>query len=344
MFLYKVHRCSAFFSSSQKHRRAFNFGFLIKKCKMANHPEPENAISSFPMLSASECIAWLTVFGMEGFAIVTLNALTIMVYLKERSLHRRSMYLVIHLAVVDMFVGISVIIESWKLGNTCDFWMINGRNPFFLLIFALYRAFPTASAINLGAISLERTHATFRPFQHRLIKKKLFGTAVAIVWISTGLISTGFVLVDVLHSQALHIFNISCFSFFLFCDLIIVVCYSSIAIKFVCGTQPHHHGATSRERILTKTLFIVTAVSLLLVLPYIISKTLEEMSLPTYAMISPRTYFRLNNFLLFLCYANSLVNAVLYAFRMPEFKRALFSVLHCRSQPQSAQAFPLNEL
>ena len=173
------------------------------------------------------------------------------------------------------------------LGNTCDFWMVNRRNPFSLLIFALYRAFPTASAINLGAISLERTHATFRPFQHCLVKKKIFGAAVAIVWITTGLISTSFVLVDVLHSQALHIFEISWFSFFLFCDLIIVVSYSSIAIKVVCGTQPPRQGATSRERILTKTMSLVTVVSLLLVLPYIISKTLENMSLPTYAMISP---------------------------------------------------------
>ena len=311
---------------------------------MADHPQPENTISSFPPFSASECIAWLTVFGVEAVAIVTLNALTITVYLKERSLHRRSMYLVIHLAIVDMFVGISVIIESWLWGETCDFWMINHRNPFFLLIFALYRAFPTASAINLGAISLERTHATFRPFQHCLIKKKIFGAAVGIVWITTGLISTSFVLVNVLHSQALYIFDISCFSFFLFCDLIIVVSYSSIAIKVACGTLPHHHGATSRERVLTKTMFLVTVVSLLLVLPYIISKTLENMLLPTYAMISPRTYFRLNNFLLFLCYANSLVNPVLYAFRMPEFKRALFSVLQCTSQRQSAQVFPLNQM
>ncbi|XP_074618820.1 trace amine-associated receptor 8c-like [Acropora palmata] len=311
---------------------------------MANHPQPENAISSFPMLSASECIAWLTVFGMEAVATVMLNALTIIVYLKERSLHRRSMYLVIHLAIVDMFVGTSVIIESWKLGNTCDLWMINRRNPFSLLIFALYRAFPTASAINLGAISLERTHATFRPFQHRLIKKKIFGAAIAIVWITTGLISTSFFLVNVLHSQALHIFDTSWFSFFLFCNLIIVISYSSIAVKLVSGTQPHHHGATSRERVLTKTLFFVTVVSLLLVLPYIISKTLENMSLPTYKMISRGTYFRLNNFLLFLCYANSLVNPVLYAFRIPEFKKALFSVFHRRSQPRPAQVFPLSEL
>ena len=78
--------------------------------------------------------------------------------------------------------------------------------------------------------------------------------------------------------------------------------------------------------------------------PFIISKTLEGTLFPTYAMISRRTTFRLNNFLLFFCYANSLVNPILYAFRMPEFKRALFSVLHCRSQPGSTQVFPLNEM
>ena len=247
------------------------------------------------------------------------------------------MYLVIHLAVADMFVGACVIIENWNLGNTCDFWMINHRNPLSLLIFALYRAFPAASAINLAAISLERTHATFRPFQHHLIKKKIFGAAVATVWITAGLISTSFVLVAVLHSQALHIFDISWLSVFMLCDLIIVVSYSSMAIKIVCGTRPHHHGATSRERKLTKTLFIVTVVSLLLKLPCLIFETLERNLLSTYMMISPRTYFRLNNFFLFLCYANPLVNPVLYAFRMPEFKRALFSILHCRSQPQSTQ-------
>ena len=314
---------------------------------MANHSQQHNTTSSFPLFSASECIAWLTVFGMEGVAIVTLNALTIMVYLKESSLRRPSMYLVIHLAVADLFVGACVIIENWNLGNICDFWMINRRSRFFLLVFALYQAFPVASAINIGTISLERMHATFRPFKHRLIKKKIFGAAVAIVWITTGLISTSYVLVVVLqplNSQPLPIFNISYFSFLLFCDLIIIVSYSSMAIKIVCGTQPHHHGATTRERKLTKTLFIVTVVSLLLALPFIISKTLEIIALPTNTMISRRTYFRVNNSFLFLCYANSLVNPVLYTFRMPEFKRALFSVLHCRSRPPSAQVFPLNEM
>ena len=114
-------------------------------------------------------------------------------------------------------------------------------------------------------------HATFRPFKHRLIKKNIFGAVVAAVWITAGLLSAIGVL-DVFYpftikpSRSLFI---SYLTVFMFCLLIILVSYSSIAIKIVCGNQPHHHAATSRERKLTKTLFIVTLIYLLLMQPNI---------------------------------------------------------------------------
>jgi len=275
---------------------------------MANHSQQQNATLLF---SAAECNAWLSVFGMEAVAIVTLNALTIIVYLKERSLCKRSMYLVINPAVADMFIGASVFLDCWILGRNCDLWTINPLSkPFYVLVSVPSVDFDIASIINLSAISLERTHATFRPFKHRLIKKKIFGAAVAIVWITAGLISTSLVL----QLFGLHIFPFLQYSVLLFCLLVIVVFYSSMAIKIVCGSQPHHHGASSRERKLTKTLFIYELV---------VSTAL--------LIISDRTYFRLDYSLLLLFYVNTLVNPVLYTFRMPEFKRALFSFFNCRS-------------
>ena len=307
---------------------------------MAYVSAKQNATSSIP---SSECIVWLTVFGMEAVAIVTLNALTIIVYLKERSLCKSSMYLVIHLAVADMFVGASVIFHMLALGNWhCHFWTVYDFGAGSISMEVLWNIFPLASLINLGAISLERAHATFRPFQHRLSKKKIFGTAVAIVWITAGLTSTSFVLIPVLQNLTSKAFRISLIvqvSFLLFCCLIIVVSYSSITIKMVCGSQPHHHGATSRERKLTKTLFIVTIASLLLTLPFSILRIFEMIEFRF-----PRTYLRLHYSFAFLGYANSFVNPVLYTFRMPDFRRALFSVLHCTSQPQPAPVFPLNEM
>ena len=54
--------------------------------------------------SPSECVGWFAVRLIEGVAIITFNAFAIIVYLKERSLRKRSMYLVINLNVVDMCV------------------------------------------------------------------------------------------------------------------------------------------------------------------------------------------------------------------------------------------------
>ncbi|XP_044166977.1 lysophosphatidic acid receptor 3-like [Acropora millepora] len=309
---------------------------------MANHSQEQHEASSVTPFSASGCIAALTVYGIEVVAIVTFNALTIIVYLKERSLRKRSMYLVINQAVIDMFYGASLIYDYLLYaGDICEIWAINRPMHRHFIIVVLWIVLGLASLINLGAISLERTHATFRPFKHRLIKKKIFGAVAAIVWITAGAISTGFVSQFVLKSpfsKQCRIFGILYLSFGLFCLLTIIVSYSSIAIKIVYGTQPHHRSATNRGRKLTKTLFIVTVASLLLTLPLIIIIFCEILQLRTSIPLHLNVSFQI------MFYANSLVNPVLYTFRMPEFKRALISFLHCRSQPQPAPGFPLNEM
>ena len=275
--------------------------------------------------------------------MVTLNALGIIIYLRESSLRKRSMYLVINQAVVDMFVSGLVINLCRSLGNLCDFWAINNISIAFSVLFNYF--FPLASLLNLTAISLDRTHATFRPFKHRLVKKKIFGAVIATVWITAGLFTTsiGLTFLDEFSTFEIEDTFLLYSSFFLFCLLIILVSYSSMAIKIVCGNQPHHHGATNRERKLTKTLFIVTVVSLLLTLPYVILQILLSASFYTVVTLSPQARYRLYSSVLFLLFANSFVNSVLYIFRMSEFKRALFAFLSCRSRPEPAQVFPLNE-
>ncbi|XP_015762076.1 PREDICTED: proteinase-activated receptor 1-like [Acropora digitifera] len=311
---------------------------------MANHSQQQIETSSNSTRAcSSECIAWLTAFGIEAVAIVMLNALTIIVYLKERSLRKRSMYLVINQAFADMFTGVSFFILSPIRLYQRGLWTINPplSDELISLMSALLLVSPTASLINLGAISLERTHATFRPFKHRLIKKKIFGAVAAIVWITAGAVSTGILPQFAFKppfSKLIGIFFISWVSFALLCLLTIIVSYSSIAIKIVYGTQSHHRSATSRGRKLTKTLFSVTVVSLLLLLPFFI------VHLCFYAQLNTSIPFHLDCFLWFMGGVNCLVNPLLYTLRIPEFKIALISLLHCRSQPQPAPAFPLNEM
>ena len=186
-------------------------------------------------------------------------------------------------------------------------------------------------------------HATFRPFKHRLIKKNMFGAAVAAVWITAGLCSVvgAFYPFTIQLSRSLFTFYLT---FSSFCLLIILVSYTSIGIKIIYGNQPHHHGATSRERKVTKTLFIVTVVSLLLTLPCIIFWILRSVSSHSFTAISLQTMFRLYCFFGFISCANCLVNPICYAFRIPEFRKALFSFLRCRFQPQPTQIFTLKKM
>ena len=174
-----------------------------------------------------------------------------------------------------MFVTYGLIAESLLLGNDCNFWKINMLRSFEMINVSssLTYFFPAASVANLAAISLERMHATFRPFKHRLIKKKIFGAAVAGVWftaaLSTAIVFSPFFLG---RSDITTIFQglASYFALLFCCLFIIVVSYTSVATKFNCGTHPQHHGAIRRERKLIKTLFIVTIVSLILVMPFTI--------------------------------------------------------------------------
>ena len=299
----------------------------------SNHSQQESTTSSFVLFSTPECNTWLTVFGIQAFAIVVLNALVIIIFLRERSLRKGSMFLVTNLAVADMSVGGSVIIECWFLGFRCDIWTTNTLSSHLLVILTVQVFLPLASMINLAAISLERTHATFCPIKHRRVKKKVFGVAVAAVWITTGLSTVSYVLAFFLKFD--RILRTVFLSFFLVCLLIIIVSYSSITIRILCGIQLHHHGATNRERQLTKTLFITTVVSLLLTLPFLVFWIFNYSE--TNRSTSYRKVMRSSYVLSFCYFTNSIANPVIYVFRIPEFKGALYSVFSFRSQPQHVQ-------
>ena len=184
---------------------------------------------------------------------------------------------------------------------------------------------------NLSVISLERMHATFRPYAHLLLKKWSFEASIAFIWFTAVLNSASMCLYTLFTLGGLWE-SYSYLSILAGCTFIILVSYLSIVVKMYCGTRPQHHGAVRRERKLTKTLFIVTVVSLALLLPYTLSCFLVFSKRPLFAFSGQTIHFRF--FLISLAYANSLVNPILYAYRIPEFKRAMSSFLRCRPRDQ----------
>ena len=121
------------------------------------------------------------------------------------------------------------------------------------------------------------------------------------------------------------------------CLFVICVSYTSVPLKFWCGTRPPFHGAGNRQRKLTVTLFIMTLVSLLLWLPYVVYTFVLRSGLVRFF---PLAHFRLRLSFSLLYHTNSLVNPIIYTIRMPEFRRALL-VLFKRRQRQNV-AIPLH--
>ena len=118
---------------------------------------------------------------------------------------------------------------------------------------------------NTAMISLERFHATFRPFRHRLIKRWVYVVAITAVWVFP-LIVLVIRGVELLYLIGYHLYIIE--SYCLLCLIVTFVSYTSILFKFRFGAHPQRHCAAAlRQRKLTVTLFIRTLVSLLLWLP-----------------------------------------------------------------------------
>ena len=274
------------------------------------------------MFSSTKCITLLAVFVTESLIIVSVNLLTIIVFIKNRNLRTRAMYLVISLTVADMLVGLLSQSPSPLvfMQDTCD---LLRRVPLDGKIGTLFSitmpVLPLVSLTNIAVISLERTHAAFRPFKHRVIKKWVYGVIIATVWVLPVMILSAAMFISFydLTDNLFILWPI----YYCFCLFVICVSYACISIKFLCGAYPQHHGAVNRQRKLTVTLFIMTIVSLILLIPFLLY--IFVVAIGSKNILSSLSYLC---FSFILAGVNSFVNPILYSVRIPEFKQAFISL------------------
>ena len=293
------------------------------------------------MFSSSECITWFAVFLTMSVAIVTVNLISIILFIKTRSLRTRAMYLVINLTIADMFVGgFSHFFLFQRLSLSCDIVKINLSQKLNVIINFLFPWFPLTSLTNIAVISLDRMHATIRPFRHRLIKKRVYGVTIAGVWVLATIVSIVSLVLKLYGKEYSYHFYFWQ-SYCCLCLFVICVSYSSIVVKFLCGAHPQHHGAANRQKKLTVTLFIMTIVSLLMWLPHAVFTFLYQTGIIKF--LSIQEVVRLDFSLKILYFMNSLVNPIVYTIRIPEFRKALL-LLFKRQRRQNAQVIPLHGL
>ena len=151
------------------------------------------------MFSSAECSTWYAVSLTLTVAVVVVNLLSIILFAKNSNLRTRAMYLVINLIVADMFVGGSTIffvvfhflLYGCEVGNLFFIFIVEREYkwPLILLVLAMTEVwFSLTSLTGIAVISLDRMHATFRPFRRRNIKTWVYGVVIVGVWILTAMI------------------------------------------------------------------------------------------------------------------------------------------------------------
>ena len=278
-----------------------------------------------PLHSASECIPWLVVLIIECLAIVILNIITIVVFVKKkRQLQRRSTYLIIHLAIVDLLVGAVSGPLQIEIGMShfCPLWNYRRNTIWSLrLSFAFLHLFSFASLTNLIAVSLERLHATFCPFRHRFVRKWVYRAIIIVIWLIAIVREVAQIFLKGIADRA--VINTYLYILFYAVSLFVIcVSYILITIKVRCSRLPQFHSRSKRERKLTGTALIVSLVSLLCFLPAMIYAGWTG---------NPSTFFINVHFhmaVLVSFLGNSLVNPIIYARRMPGFREGLLQIVY----------------
>ena len=283
------------------------------------------------MSSSSECITWFAVFLAVSVAVVVVNFLSIILFMKNSNLRTRAMYLVINLTVADMFVGVIsfffALIElnaSRKCAIVNIFLTPTERMTMALLFFW----FPLTSLTSIAVISLDRLHATFRPFRHRFITENVYWVTIFAIWVLPAMVLATLHLFFAFWNELQRYYFPLWESYSCLCLFVICVSYSSIVFHFLRGAKPQQHGASNRQRKLTITLLIMTIVSLLMWLPFVI------------AALSRLKSVRLRKSFGALFLANSFVNVIVYTIRMPEFRKAILELFK-RRQRKNGAVIPL---
>ena len=266
------------------------------------------------IISEKEERAWLAAFIIEFSVIFLLNAFTLAIYTRNRHLRKSSTYLIINLTVADLLVGTVFVLSSFfvpdKLKQALSwqsFVYSTSKN-----------LFPVASLANISLISLERLHATLFPFRHCLIGRRVYLTTIFCSWLFSLTLSSVFSLLDLRASLATFLYVRASY---IFLSLLILTVSYVIIISTVKNNPPSPNAgpALSKERKLTMTLFTVTAVSVMTILPWVIWTVI---ALHIQSKLCPAVVLRIDYSFEVLYFFNSIVNPLIYAIRMQEFRKA----------------------
>ncbi|KAJ7370170.1 hypothetical protein OS493_033795 [Desmophyllum pertusum] len=228
-----------------------------------------------------------------------------------------------NLAVADLFVGAVGLTFTTTRTIPNQEWTFHGDVSSVIAVL-----FSSVSVFSLLVISLERACAVVWPFRHRVASTRVYVMSIITVWFAGLCIATlnWLTLYDII--SELNAFL--CTTTTLFITLCMVLAtYMMIRTRLrstalVCAVETHNRKLIEQNIKLSKTLFIVIGLSFGFWLPAITTYSILAICNDCFTGIA---YDIMMSIATVLHYANSLVNPIVYSYRMPMVKAAMKKLL-----------------
>ena len=257
---------------------------------------------------------WATCFCVMAFLIIVGNTFTIVTLLKKK-FYKRPQFLLISLAFADLLVGCATtlfVIDEYRLFPL----------SFVFNMLDMFAGF--SSIFHLAVISLERLHATLRPFAHRQLSLKAYSVAIATPWIlslSIGISISTLTWFSLIMERKIPIIVIICLI-----TPLLITCFSYLLIWGEKRKRTLRSFRQNQESRFSRTIFLVTSASFMTWIPFMYFNVELYLHVATsLPRVMPLTAFF---FIKLLHFSNSFVNFIIYIVRFPSYRKVLCSL--CR--------------
>lgn len=184
------------------------------------------------------------------------------------------------------------------------------------------------SVFFLALISLERVYAVLWPLRHRVTNTRIYICSIVIVWV-VGFCGAGMSVLSMYYSKVNKWYVTVVVHTLLFISLLVITAsYLKISLRLRCtpdGIAARKSCSTESNLRVSRTIFMVIALSLVFWLAaftvYTIGAFCRQCFTPT--VVSSVNALHL---------ANSMVNPLVYIFRMPIFRNAVRKKFYCRQR------------
>ena len=272
------------------------------------------------LITEEENRAWCIVYGIESAAVILGNLLVIAAFAVTKSLHKKTYLLIISLAVADLLVGaVAIPMFIHFIGGTVTkWWEVDSHVTHTQTAIEIFCSY--ASIFFLVAIALERLYAALSPLSHGNLKAWAYYIVIAVIWFLALLLG---VLSFLREGHVGAADNSGVFWFIMvllaLSMITLVIAYGIIAVILLNSRSK----SDDFEKKMAVTLLILTVIFIVTWLPFKVINYIFHLD-PNATLSCAENDFACVYHAVFstklLHYFNSIVNPIVYALRVKDFR------------------------